>query len=613
MALTINLHKRIEAINFAIVVSLVVAAAFVWGVWPKLAARWPELASYREAYHIEFARLSDDKFWRALLGLLDKAQLDYILASWAVILVLFGWLFAKISHWYWGAVRLSDERQAVRLRGAQRLTAAELAKAVRKLLSRAERKRAIKLGEVALPPSQENRHTLIIGAPGSGKSVLLKSWMSQLIERQEREEGRRDERLIIFDRKPEFVQPFIRDQDLLLYPRSSESGWWDLGHEVKTDDDIHYLASNLVPVKPDEKQPIFPLAGQAILRAVLHHLQDAERLSNQELIDFLRQYSTADKMRKELSATARRHAIQIDHYLQGGDAFSASVLGTAYASLSKALMTRDFYTPNSSDRSFCINDYLDPDNAGRNLFVIQPAGNDSWTAYYALFFSFLSRRIRQLKNDTDRRLWVILDEFQSLHTPNNHGLYPLLSLAAEGRQKGAAMIFATQAMASVQRLYQKEGMASLLNTTSNKIFLQNQNPEEAKLITDIFHEQELKDYSISQSIGGDPRKMEQAQAIRSSIRMTKVVLPSELAELPIKKIKNGLEFTALAKIGDLPVGELRYRTADHPERYELADDEPRREFVELPEDAEPAASAGEGAGSEADDDGQSAGDGYNLY
>ncbi|GHV59163.1 hypothetical protein FACS1894103_2010 [Campylobacterota bacterium] len=581
MYLNIAWNKRLEAIKFSIWASFWTAIVLNALSIFFLLKKYPFLAYYREAYKFSFVSHFGEgmgKLEKVGLKILDLVNLDLFLFLFVSTLLLLGWFFYLLSHFWWEHIKLSDERTNQHLRGAERFNARELNKATQNMMSSAERSTAIKIGEISLPISQENRHTLIIGSPGSGKSVLLHDIIKQLITRQEREGE--DSRLVIYDRKPEYVQAHFREgQDFLFYPRSKNSLFWDLGLEVLDNDDINFLANSLIPVRPEESQPIFTLAAQDILRCILHHLNDQKALCNKNLIDFLNQYKTASKLKSELKYTSLKHAINIDEYLQDGNAFTSSIMGNANGNISKAIMVEEFYTDKADSRSFCINDYLtNPDHAGANLFVVQPSGVDSWTAYYALFFSFLSRRIRQLNNNTKRRIWTILDEFQTIKTPNQSGINALIDLCAEGRQKGAAVILATQALNSVISLYRKEGMNSLLAVTSNKIFLQNQSPEECELITDIFHEEEVKDFNITQTVGSNEKRPD-SQMIRSSIRMTKVVLPAELSTLPIKRtIGGGLEFTALCKIGDLPVGTIHYQTKDHPEKYELTNDEPPREF-----------------------------------
>lgn len=448
-----------------------------------------------------------------------------------------------------------------KLRGSEKWEENRLSKQILKDYSKKESKDSIKLNDkLFIPKDFENRSTLIIGSPGSGKSVLLRNIIAQIVTRK-------TDKIIIIDRKPEFLENFFNpNTDLMFYPKSVESLNWDFGNEISNREDIRFFVDSLIPLREDEKQPVFPLSAQLVLEGILLFLKDNGTLSNKGLIDFLRRYKKPDEILEILQRTLENYALNLEPYLNDESNFSGSVIATLLAQFQKQFIIEDFYYENSD---FSINDFLTSDKYQKMFLVNRSSESNLYNGYYTLFISFLSRKIKSLSNNTSRRIWFIADEFQTLKTQNNRGLGSLLSLLSEGRQKGSSVILATQSLSQIRRLYQDTGLNSIFNTTNNKIFLQNQTPEEQKIITDLFGTVEQIEYSGSTSFASNIQQNDKTSMSRS-IKEKKVVLPSELAQLKTKPLKNGaMSFEAYCKLGHYPVTKFEYKTYNHKVIYEL--------------------------------------------
>jgi hypothetical protein len=497
-------------------------------------------------------------------------RLDNFVELFAFFSILSIYPATFLTNFFHKKFLLNEEKEERHLRGAKLISSTELNKIIKKFYGRKEAKNFLKIGDVLMPRNRENESFLLIGSPGSGKSVLLKNIINQLIEKQKNDEKLK---MIVLDRKPEFVQIFKRKNDLIFYPKSSDSIKWDIGSELKTREDIRYFVESVIPLRADEKQPIFTLASQTIFETILLHLLDRDELNNKGLIDFLRVFSTPQELEKELKETQDRYALNLNFYLKDDNAFSASIMGTFLSNIAKQFILEDFYF---SEGNFSIKDYLQ-NNQNQNLFILNPSKSEKfYSSYYVAFLSFFSRHIKSLSNNTDRRIWFILDEFQTLRK-NNIGMFSILSQLAESRQKGSCMILATQSLQQVKNLYQNEGMQQILNNTATKIFLRNSSNEDQKIISEILGKSEVKQYTLTNKIGGDPSKPDQHN-ISSQIKEKKIILESEIGELQSKKIKNGMEFMGLIKIAENPVCKFSYHTQNFIEIYQIEEKAEQRGF-----------------------------------
>ncbi|MDL1979402.1 MAG: DUF853 family protein, partial [Deltaproteobacteria bacterium] len=112
----------------------------------------------------------------------------------------------------WFQIRAKKGQTKQYIRGAKLISAREYAGQT----ARKKDKTDLPFGQVRMPVSAENRHTLIVGSPGTGKTQCL----SGIIERLKQ----RDERAIIYDFKGDLVSKFYEpDRDYIFNPLDQRS------------------------------------------------------------------------------------------------------------------------------------------------------------------------------------------------------------------------------------------------------------------------------------------------------------------------------------------------------------------------------------------------------
>ena len=177
--------------------------------------------------------------------------------------------------------------------------------------------------------------------------------------------------------------------------------------------------------------------------------------------------------------------------------------------------------------------------------------------YFSLFFSLIFRFGLALKNNSNRRVWLIWDEIQSIGSNGNHALgeyviSEFINFLAESRSKGFCEIVATQSLPQLEKLIKKEGVRSLFQLLSSKVIGQYDEPEGQKFICQYIGEQEIKREKQSESEGirfNDSRTNTQEEE-----KIKKIILESELSSLP------PLNF--FLKIGSYPITQIEIEYND---------------------------------------------------
>ena len=553
--MALKIEKVVHTIRISLLICILLSATIIYGLKYSIIRNLIEVD-----ISIIIASLEMGTLARKFFMIFEKLQITYLLVDTLILFIVLFYPLSKLSSLIFSFLYEDNKEYTKKLRGADKWTIKQFIKAIKKDFGKKAIKGFLEIGDILFPKDYENESILMVGSPGSGKSVLLKSIISQITKRK-------NEKMIILDRAPEFINNFYNpNTDLIFFPKEENSIMWDFGNEINSREDVRFFVESLIHIAEDEKQPVFPLAAQLILESILLHLLDNNTLSNKGLIDFLRTYKTPETMKKALELTLDKYAINLDPFLESDSNFSGSIMGSLLVQFQKQFIIEDFYFQN---RNFSIDDFLFNEEYQKVFIVNRKQESNLYNAYYVLFLSFLTRKILSLSNDTSRRIWLILDEFQTLKTANNRGLPAILSLLAEARKKGSSVIISTQSHARVEDLYKKTGMNSIYNTTNTKIFLRNQIPEEQKNITDYFGTVEQIEYSSSTSFAATIQQNDKTSMGRS-IKEKKVILPTELSQLEIRNTKKGGKiFEGFIKVVHYPVTKFSYETRDYNTLYEL--------------------------------------------
>ncbi|WP_152056938.1 type IV secretory system conjugative DNA transfer family protein [Aliarcobacter butzleri] len=463
----------------------------------------------------------------------------------------------------------SKEKEEKIERGGEKIEGKELRKLILNNLKEKNEKYRIEIAKekIPVPFVEENRKFLVLAKAGAGKTQAI---FSLLFAKREGQKGIKDlqETCIIYERKgTDFVPKLYRrksGKDYLFDPRDKMGIKWNIFKDLLKENNeidealIDFYVSSMIPVSTGNSAH-FDKQAQAVFKAILLKIAGGKEPSNKALIDFLQAKGNLIDLRNSLVKDRTVQKFGLDNNVinslttdkQGvADGQGSSVIATLN-DVFKKISRREFYF---ADGDFSVREFINTidTNKDKRLFIVnttETAG--AFNLYFSLFFNLIFRFGLSLKNNNNRRIWLIWDEIQSIGSNGNNALgeyviSEFINFIAESRSKGFAEIVATQSLPQLEKLIKREGVRSLFQLLSNKIIGQYDEPDGQKFICSFVGEQEIKREKKSDSEG--VKFTDSRTNIAEEEKLKKIILESELSNLP------PLNF--FLKLGSFPVSKV---------------------------------------------------------
>jgi len=281
--------------------------------------------------------------------------------------------------------------------------------------------------KLQIPFKIENKHFFIIGSPGSGKTLLLNEVLEQL--------KLRDERVLIHDFKGDFVDKFYNPvEDLIFNPIDGDISW-SIFNDIENEFDVNFVATSIIPEPTFKEDPFWKNAARDVLIAILKYCYKNNLTKNSDIFEVLK------KSNEEIAELLNKNGFgYVKDYISGKDSKQAqSVIAT--------LKQHTKFLEILKDGDFSIRDYL---KNGKGFIFLQNTASikDTISPALSLFLDVFAKNVLSLKDDLDRRIFFILDEFGMLNRLNS-----IVDLLTNGRSKGASVWLAIQDVGQVNNLY----------------------------------------------------------------------------------------------------------------------------------------------------------------
>ena len=176
-------------------------------------------------------------------------------------------------------------KQKKRLRGAELVSAKELARRVRPLRARARRvvfggARPYRIAGVPYPERTETQHTIVSGTTGSGKTVLISDLVQQIRQR--------GDRCVIYDKMGSYTEAFFDpERDVLLNPLDDRAPRWSPFYEARSPRDFDTMAAALIPQQKDTVDPFWVTAARQLFSNGAGVLWEKGERDNRVLVEHL--------------------------------------------------------------------------------------------------------------------------------------------------------------------------------------------------------------------------------------------------------------------------------------------------------------------------------------
>lgn len=360
------------------------------------------------------------------------------------------------------------------------------------------------LGKIPLPYKNETTHVFVVGAPGKGKTLLMRKVIRKAIA--DKQKG------LILDVKGDWIPDCYRaDVDLIFNPLDERSIKWTIFNDINEPIAIRNFCAWIIPVT-NQKSPFFEEAARFILESIMLKCIKSGQMSNAEI-------------RRISSLTPFEMSQELDGYGRGGDFVGDKANKDVFATFQRAMAFIDFL----EDGDFSVREFVNKESLGfiflSNTSKTAEAFKPLLTAFANVFVSYSLL----LPDDLKRRIYVFFDEFGRLGKIDQ-----IKDLVLLGRSKGISLWLTSQDLNQLAYIYSQDEMLSIINSFSNFAVFGLNEPKGAKFWSEKFGQQDF--FEISETVGMGPHANRDGLNINKQRKTDFIIKDSEILNLPEREL-----------------------------------------------------------------------------
>ncbi len=394
-----------------------------------------------------------------------------------------------------------------------------------------------RLGSVLLPQRAACGHLAVVGATGSGKTLLQRLLMQSVLPGISPGSGRR---ALIYDAKQDMLSLLagmgIQAPVHLLNPLDARSVAWDMAEDITSPAAALQAATLLIPKAAHDAYPFFSNAARPLLYGMLLALilKAPRRWTLRHAVLILREESVLRRMLEAQDET--RYLLQYFEHPATFQNIHSTIL-TRLAPYEIIAAAWDRAKIRVSLRRWVT---------GESILVL---GNDeenraALDTINQLIFKRVSELILaqpEVEPDHPRLTWLMLDEVRQAGK-----LDGLSALMTKGRSKGAAVLLGFQDINGLHDVYGREAADELIGQCNTKALLRLNSPETARWASQVVGASEVvetrKSRSRSHSFRDNGWREGASFGVSFSAGVTKrdLILDSEFLDFPETTPEHGL-------------------------------------------------------------------------
>ena len=349
------------------------------------------------------------------------------------------------------------------------------------------------------------RHMLIIGAPGSGKTVSIELFLQSLVHRLRAPVGDAPpEKLVLLDVKGTFfsflTHQGVPEEDIyFLDPFDERTTPWNIAKDINGDAAAQNLAALIIPAEPNASTSYFWQAAQRTVWAAIIALNGLHpgRWTLRDLINAL---SSPENIKRLVSRVPRAR-VKADPYLKDTLHFP-SVFTTIATKASRLETVAALWHQTKTDKQFSITDWFSNDPGQRRHGVLllghRPKFLEALNPINGLLLRMISDELQAWEDVSQPHTWIVLDEFRWMKEVDC-----MAELLGVGRSKGASILLGIQDVSGMRAAYGPDRTDEILGLCENKTFLRVGNSATAEWASKYFGDRESTETKVSHTYGKD--------------------------------------------------------------------------------------------------------------
>jgi Type IV secretion-system coupling protein DNA-binding domain len=337
------------------------------------------------------------------------------------------------------------------------------------------------------PIQRELQHTGLFGMTGSGKTMILRGIIEQLLARQER--------MILLDAKGDMTSG-LPGEFLLLAPQDERSYIWQLGRDIRSEADARELAARVVPESHD---PLWSTGGRQLLVGVAMSLMKdcGTDWSWDDLLARIVEEPVFLKDRLELAHPPAAAMLALHEDGQPTRTTHSLWLTLTVAAQDTLSPLAQAWGRHAEGPRMGLREWIDgTDDLPRTMVLQRSAALATLSeAWMGLAIALMAARVvdpRYAPSDTPQITWCI-DECPVLGKVKE-----LETLLAVGRSQGQSVTLAAQDLEQLAQLYGEPGTKAILNNLGTKIIArQPSGPSAERVVRELVGKRRVTWRSVS--------------------------------------------------------------------------------------------------------------------
>lgn len=368
----------------------------------------------------------------------------------------------------------------------------------------------IPIGDIQLPRKLEHRGIILVGTPGSGKTVAMTNMLDVIM-------ARAGQSGFITDRSSIYLQRYFNPArgDLILNPADQRAPAWSPLAEFEDYYSAESISKSIIPAGTGEGAEWRGYA-QSILQSILEYAWQ-QGLTNREIF-----YFAVAEEPKALSTICTGTAAE-GLFARGAE----KMLSNARAILSTFLNPILRLDPSAGREAFSIRQHIKSGATGWLFFPYTAPQLKVFSTLAASMADIWAEALMSLAPDENRRRWLVMDEFASLGK-----IASIEDFVTNSRKYGGAGLFGMQNISQIEVLYGDKNTRTILSSLGNWLILRTADADTAEYLSRTLGDKQISRYTHSTGEGMSGQTGSWNSNHSEQVVIERAIMPVEIMKQP---------------------------------------------------------------------------------